>query len=103
MHLAVMVGKLVTATRPSTLKSADRKPPSHCALNGLGILCLEMCYRSFTVVARTGRRVQRTLLLGTAFFEDFIVRWTRGDRPAPCPPHPPSSPLSVRNPFCGRP
>ena len=25
-------------------------PPPHCALNGLGILCLGTCYRRFTIL-----------------------------------------------------
>ena len=40
MHLAVMMGKFVPATRASTLKSANWKPPSHCALNQLGVFGL---------------------------------------------------------------
>ena len=41
-----------TATRTSALKQANRSPPLHCALNGLGILCLGMCYRRFTMLLR---------------------------------------------------
>ena len=58
--------------------SANWKPPSHCALNGLGVLCLGMCCRRFTASSRTKQCVQRTLLFGTIFFKDSIVRWAQG-------------------------
>ena len=32
------------ATSARALKSANWKPPLHCALNGLVIVCLRMCY-----------------------------------------------------------
>ena len=34
------------------MNSANPRPPPHCALNGLGILCLGMCYRCFTLLSR---------------------------------------------------
>ena len=40
------------------MKSANWKPPSHCALNGLGLLCLGMCYWSFTIFLRALTRAQ---------------------------------------------
>ena len=52
MHLAAMVGKFATETRASTMKSANWKPQLHCALNGLGILCLGMGSWSFTTLLR---------------------------------------------------
>ena len=48
-----------------------RRPSSHFALNGLGVLCLRMCYRRFTIWSRTPNGV-------TVFFKDKIVRWTPG-------------------------
>ena len=41
-----------TATRTCTQKSANGRPPLHCALNGRGILCLGVCYRRFTILSR---------------------------------------------------
>ena len=42
-----------TATRASTLKSANWRPPSLCAVNGLGVLCLGMCSGRFAMLSRT--------------------------------------------------
>ena len=38
--------------RASTLKSANWRHPSHCALIGLGTLCLGMCDCRFTLLSR---------------------------------------------------
>ena len=32
-------------------ESANRRPPSLCTLNGLGVLCLGMCYRRFAILS----------------------------------------------------
>ena len=33
-------------------ESANWRPPSLCTLNGLCVLCLEMCYRRFAILSR---------------------------------------------------
>ena len=38
-------------------KSANWRPPSHCALNGLGNLCLGMYYRLFKILSRMPKGV----------------------------------------------
>ena len=59
-----------TATRASTLKSANWRPPSLCALNGVGVLCLGMCYRRFAILLRAPNGVSNVHPVRTVFFED---------------------------------
>ena len=55
------------------------KSPSHCALNGLGVLCLGMHYRWFTILSRALNTVSNEHYpFGPYFFWDIIIRWTRG-------------------------
>ena len=63
-----------TATRASTLKSANWRPLSLCTLNGLGVLCLEMCHRRFATLLRALNGVSNEYLVRTVFFEDKSVR-----------------------------
>ena len=66
-----------------TPPSAYWRPPSLCALNGLGVLCLGMCYCRFAILLRAPNGVSNEHSCSLdrrtpVFFEDKIVRWTRG-------------------------
>ena len=50
LRLDSLSDSLSEAFAASTLKSANWRPSSHVALNGLGILCLGMCYRRFGIL-----------------------------------------------------
>ena len=50
----------------------------HSALNGLGNLCLGMCYCRFTILSRALNVCPMNTPVRTVFFKDTIVRWTQG-------------------------
>ena len=56
-------GACSTFPHEGLLKSANWRPPLHCALNGLGILCPGMCYRCFTILSHAPSGVSTELLL----------------------------------------
>ena len=62
-----------TGTRGCTLKSANWRPPSLCALNGLGVLCLGMCYRRFAIFSRAWNAVSNEQLTEFPHREANIV------------------------------
>ena len=68
---AAVLGLSTEAPKPGTATRAF-------ALNGLGILCQEMCYRRFTTLSRAPNCVSTNTSVRTVFFKDLIVRWTRG-------------------------
>ena len=47
---------------------SEKQPLLHCAVNGLGILCLGMCYRRFTTLLRAPNGVSKEDSCSDRFF-----------------------------------